>query len=122
MQYTSLSFGKKLEEAGIVASMGSVGSAYDNAMAESFVATLKSELLYREHWPTREAVRIAIFEYLESVRPVLSKPTERGMRGRAKSFDNLASERVRLPTRANSRPRGELEKHRPHGCDRPSSL
>jgi putative transposase len=66
VQYTSLSFGKRLEEAGIVASMGSVGTAYDNAMAESFVATLKIELLYREHWPSREAVRIAIFEYLES--------------------------------------------------------
>jgi putative transposase len=38
VQYTSLSFGKRLEEAGIVPSMGSVGSAYDNAMAESFVA------------------------------------------------------------------------------------
>jgi putative transposase len=44
VQYTSLAFGKRLEEAGIVPSMGSVGSAYDNAMAESFVATLKSEL------------------------------------------------------------------------------
>jgi putative transposase len=44
VQYTSLSFAKSLEEAGIVPSMGSVGSAYDNAMAESFVATLKSEL------------------------------------------------------------------------------
>jgi putative transposase len=42
VQYTSLSFGKQLEEAGIVPSMGSVGSALDNAMAESFVATLKT--------------------------------------------------------------------------------
>jgi putative transposase len=64
-QYTSLSFGKRLEEAGIVPSMGNVGSAYDNAMAESFIATLKTELLYRDHWPTRESARIAIFEYLE---------------------------------------------------------
>jgi putative transposase len=51
VQYTSLSFGKQLEEAGIVPSMGSVGSAYDNALAESFVATLKTELLYREDSP-----------------------------------------------------------------------
>jgi putative transposase len=68
VQYTSLSFGKQLEEAGIVPSMGSVGSALDNAMAESFVATLKTELLYREDsssWPTRECARMAIFEYLE---------------------------------------------------------
>jgi putative transposase len=69
VQYTSLSFGKQLEEAGIVPSMGSVGCAYDNAMAESFIATLKTELLYREDssssWPTRECARTAIFEYLE---------------------------------------------------------
>jgi putative transposase len=65
VQYTSLSFAKSLEEAGIVPSMGSVGSAYDNAMAESFLATLKSELLYRHPWPTQESVRTAIFEYLE---------------------------------------------------------
>jgi putative transposase len=65
VQYTSLSFGKRLEEAGIVPSMGRVGSAYDNALAESFVATLKSELLYRHSWPKREFTRTAIFEYLE---------------------------------------------------------
>jgi putative transposase len=65
VQYTSLSFGKRLEEVGIVPSMGRVGSAYDNALAESFVATLKTELLYRCSWPTRECARTAIFEYLE---------------------------------------------------------
>ena len=65
VQYTSLSFGKRLEEAKIVPSMGRVGSAYDNALAESFIATLKSELLYRHSWPTRESTRTAIFEYLE---------------------------------------------------------
>jgi putative transposase len=45
VQYTALSFSKRLEEAGIVASMGRVGSALDNAISESFVASLKSELL-----------------------------------------------------------------------------
>jgi len=65
VQYTSLSFGKRLEEAGIVPSIGRVGSAYDNALAESFIATLKSELLYRNSWPRRESTRTAIFEYLE---------------------------------------------------------
>ena len=65
VQYTSLSFGKRLEEAGIVPSMGRVGSAYDNALAESFIATLKTELLYRHSWPRRECARTAIFEYLE---------------------------------------------------------
>jgi putative transposase len=65
VQYTSLSFGRRLEEEGLIPSMGRVGSAYDNALAESFVATLKTELLYRNTWPTRQAVRSAIFEYIE---------------------------------------------------------
>ncbi len=45
--------------------MGSVGDAYDNAVAESFFATLKGELLDREPWPTRDAARSAVFAYLE---------------------------------------------------------
>lgn len=44
--------------------MGQAGSAYDNALAESIVATLKAELLYRSSWPTRQVVRTAI-EYIE---------------------------------------------------------
>jgi putative transposase len=51
VQYTSLTFGKRLEDEGLVPSMGRAGSAYDNALAESFVATLKTELLYRSSWP-----------------------------------------------------------------------
>jgi putative transposase len=64
-QYTSISFGQKLEEAAILPSMGSVADPYDNALAESFVATLKRELLERRPWPTREEVRTAMFEYFE---------------------------------------------------------
>ena len=65
-QYTALSFGKKLEEASIVPSMGRTGSALDNAISESFVSTLKCELVHRRRFPTREAARSAIFEYLEA--------------------------------------------------------
>jgi putative transposase len=65
VQYTSLSFGKRLEDEGLLPSMGRVGSAYDNALAESFVATLKTELLYLSSWPTRQVVRTAVFEYIE---------------------------------------------------------
>jgi putative transposase len=64
-QYTSLEFGRTLKQAGILPSMGSVGDAYDNAMAESFVSTLKRELIHRNVWPTWGAVRLAIFEYIE---------------------------------------------------------
>ncbi len=65
VQYTALSFGKRLEEAGIVPSMGRAGSALDNAVSESFVSTLKCELVHRRRFPTREAARSAVFEYLE---------------------------------------------------------
>jgi putative transposase len=65
VQYTALSFGKKLEEAGIVASMGRTGSALDNAISESFVASLKTELLHRHRFVGREAARTAIFDYIE---------------------------------------------------------
>ena len=64
-QYTSISFAQRLEEAGILPSMGSVADPYDNALAESFVATLKRELLDRRPWPTREEVRTGIFEFVE---------------------------------------------------------
>ena len=64
-QYTALSFGKRLEEAGIVPSMGRAGSALDNAISESFISTLKCELVHRRRFPTREAARSALFEYLE---------------------------------------------------------
>lgn len=64
-QYTSLLFTSRLQEAGIQGSMGSVGDALDNAVAESFYATLQTELLDRQSWPTRESLRLAIFEYIE---------------------------------------------------------
>ena len=64
-QYAALSFGKRLEEAGVVQSMGRVGSALDNAISESFVASLKAELLHRHRFCTKAAARRAIFEYIE---------------------------------------------------------
>ena len=64
-QYTSLLFGDHCQAVGIQCSMGSVGDCYDNAMAESFFATLERELLARQPFPTHLAARTAIFEYLE---------------------------------------------------------
>jgi putative transposase len=64
-QYTALSFGKRLEEAGIVPSMGRAGSALDNALSESFAASLKCELLHRQRFLSREAAKTAIFDYIE---------------------------------------------------------
>jgi putative transposase len=64
-QYTSLAFGRRLREAGMTASMGSRGDCFDNAMAESFFATLECELLARRSFPTRNAARLALFDYIE---------------------------------------------------------
>ena len=64
-QYTSLAFGQRLQDGGILPSMGSVGDCFDNAVAEAFFATLKVELLHRQAWPTRAAARLAIFEFIE---------------------------------------------------------
>jgi putative transposase len=66
VQYTALSFSQRLREVGISASMGRTGSAQDNAMAESFVSTLKAELVNTVDFPTRQAARTAIFDYLET--------------------------------------------------------
>ncbi len=66
VQYTALSFSERLREVGIKPSMGRTGSALDNAMAESFVSTLKAELVSRLEFPSRQAARTAIFEYLET--------------------------------------------------------
>jgi transposase InsO family protein len=64
-QYTSLAFGRRLTEAGLVGSMGTVGDALDNAVAESFFATLECELLDRYPWPTRASLRTAVFDFIE---------------------------------------------------------
>jgi putative transposase len=65
-QYVSLAFGQAAREAGIARSMGSKGDAYDNAVAESFFATLKKELVHRRSWPTRHELSSEVFEYIEA--------------------------------------------------------
>ena len=64
-QYVALAFTRRMRSAGIAGSMGSVGDAYDNAVAESFFATLKRELVHRHRFPTRAAARTAVFEFIE---------------------------------------------------------
>jgi putative transposase len=64
-QYTSYAFGKRCREAGVMPSMGSVGDAYDNAMAESFFATLERELLNRRRFKTQVEAKMAVFEWIE---------------------------------------------------------
>jgi putative transposase len=64
-QYTSWAFGRRLRAAGLLGSMGRVGSPADNAMMESFFGTLQLELLDRQRWATRAELGRAIFEWIE---------------------------------------------------------
>jgi putative transposase len=64
-QYTSLAFGQRCRQAGVRPSMGSVGDCYDNAMCESFFATLECELIDRSRFRTQAEARMAIFEFIE---------------------------------------------------------
>ena len=64
-QYTSLAFGARCKEMGVRPSMGTVGDAYDNAMAESFFATLECELIARRSWKTKTEARMAVFTWIE---------------------------------------------------------
>ncbi len=64
-QYTSIDFGQRCQQAGVRPSMGSVGDCYDNAMAESFFATLECELIDRHSFRNPDEARRAVFEYIE---------------------------------------------------------
>ena len=65
-QYTSVAFGKRCQEMGVKPSMGTVGDAYDNAMAESFFASLECELIDRRSWKSMTEDRLAIFTWIEA--------------------------------------------------------
>jgi putative transposase len=64
-QYTSIDFGKRCKQAGVRPSMGSVGDCYDNAMCESFFATLECELIDRQSFRSHAEARTAIFDFIE---------------------------------------------------------
>ncbi len=64
-QYTSFAFGQRCREAGVRPSLGSVGDCYDNAMCESFFATLECELLDRRRFATKSEARMAVFRFIE---------------------------------------------------------
>jgi putative transposase len=63
-QYTSFAFNQVLDDHGVLASIGTVGDAYDNAMAESFVDSFKTELIADRVWRTRSQLELAIVEWV----------------------------------------------------------
>ena len=68
-QYTSLEFGRRYKKLRVRPSMGTVGDAYDNAMAESFFASLECELIDRRSFQTKAEARLAVFTYIEGYNP-----------------------------------------------------
>jgi putative transposase len=64
-QYTGVAFGERCKKMGVRPSMGTVGDAYDNAMADSFFATLECELIDRRVWQTKTEARLSLFTYIE---------------------------------------------------------
>jgi putative transposase len=79
-QYRSLAFGRLLRESQIMPSMGSRGDAYDNAAMESFMATIKKELIHRRRFKTRDDARLAIFKYIETFYNPLRRHSSLGQR------------------------------------------
>jgi putative transposase len=78
-QYVSLAFGQAARDAGIARSMGSKGDCFDNAVAESFFATLKKELVHRCTWPTRRELTSEVFEYIEGFYNRIRRHSRLGM-------------------------------------------
>jgi transposase InsO family protein len=64
-QYTSWAFGRRLRDAGLLGSMGTIGDCFDNSVAESFFATLQTEVLDRRSWRSRDELGSAVFAYIE---------------------------------------------------------
>jgi putative transposase len=88
-QYVSLAFGQTARAAGIAQSMGSRGDCFDNAVAESFFATLKKELVNRRPWPTKAELRSEVFDYIEIFYNRQRRHGTLGMRSPA-DFENCA--------------------------------
>jgi putative transposase len=87
-QFVSLAFGQQARAAGIAQSMGSRGDCFDNAVAESFFATLKKELIHRRAWPTRAELRTEVFDYIETFYNRRRRHTTLGHRSPA-DYENM---------------------------------
>ncbi len=95
-QYRSLAFGRTLRESGILPSMGSPGDAFDNAAAESFMASFKTELVQRERFKRRDDARLAVFSYIEGFYNPHRRHSALGYRSPAEYEKMLAENRHAL--------------------------
>jgi putative transposase len=101
-QFVSLAFGQQARAAGIAQSMGSRGDCFDNAVAESFFATLKKELIHGRSWPTKAELRTEVFEYIELFFNRRRRHSTLGMLSPAQFERNhyLQTEKIELATTA----------------------
>ncbi len=90
-QFVAPVFGQACAKSGISRSMGSVGQCWDNAVAETFFATLKKELVYRQSWRTRRELEAEIFEYIEAFYNLRRKHSLLGMLSPAKFEEQQAA-------------------------------
>jgi len=104
-QYVSLTFGHAAGAAGVAVSMGSVGNCYDNAVAESFFATLKKDLVNRRPWPTKAQLRTELFAYIETFYNPNRLHSTLGYLSPA-AFEARAAEFARPPAMAGGRSLG----------------
>ena len=102
-QYTSVAYGQRCREFGVRPSMGSVGDAYDNAMCESFFATLESELLERVRFRTPAAARLAIFEFIEGWYNLRRRHSALASESPTSFEEKHARQGVAAPTHGNPR-------------------
>jgi putative transposase len=112
-QYVSLAFGQAARDAGIARSMGSRGDCFDNAVAESFFATLKRELVHRRSWPTRRELTSEVFEYVEGFYNRVRRHSTLAMLSPADYEHEHAS---RAPAGGGARGKPEKAVHNPSGC------
>jgi putative transposase len=107
-QYTSIEFGRRCREADVRPSMGSVGDAYDNAMCESFFATLECELLARCRFQTQAEARSAVFAFIEGFYNPRRRHSSIGYLSPI-DYEHRCQERSAIPTHTSLPP-----------CSRPS--
>lgn len=120
-QYTSIAFGNRCKEMNVRPSMGTVGDAYDNAMAESFFATLECELIARRTWKTKTQARLEIFTWIETWYNPRRRHSGLGQMSPI-NFEKLQQEirqTAKTPEHSDNQPTPSPEDGLPSGCFAP---
>lgn len=120
-QYTSLIFTRRCRGVGIDVSTGSKGDCFDNAVLESFHATIKKELIYRRSWPTKAEARTAVFDYIEAFYNRRRRHSMLGMLSPADFETSTHPDPAPRPRHRRGLARGR-GRGKPKSCSQPSGL